>query len=335
MTDRTTGSTSFPRKVLWSSVAVVALSASSVACNQFTVENFAGSKILLNVTNDTQPVPVDQHVELWVREATSDDPGDQRIVRVLYDEGDRGTDTKECTTTGGCTRAAYTIVLAVDFNDGCTIDSLGHLLWMPDAVPDVGGPAQGMDGATAVIRRMHQLIDLNATPALAFVTWDDNTPGNGSAKRPASVMPGQTDPLVPSDRLAACNAYWAQSPYAYSGNPRQLTAPVHGQLLGATDWTSASPPQIVGGVQIITDWALPDAREIWLTQTDATIAALDPNVVDCASAPTTCRGSVLLDGTAGLGGYRTIHFELTSPTVQGLAGAASIQTNLDQQLEEF
>jgi hypothetical protein len=48
-----------------------------------------------------------------------------------------------------------------------------------------------------------------------------------------------------------------------------------------------------------------------------------------------CRGQVILDGLAVTGGTGTIHFELSSPTVVGLSGAAAIEVGLDQTPEQF
>jgi len=337
---------------------------SLLGCDQLGVKDFHGSKILMTMSGAT-PTPAGSHLELWVRDSVDDAPTHQDIVRVLASEG-RHPDTTPCASSDFCPRAAYKVIPAVDLDDGCMIvtdgPNRGMLLWKPEAQP---GPADtdrqlqtaailkrvcelsgGLPGTGEVVMREtgKTCAQLGGQPGVtgplfAFVAWDDASDGRPSLAK--------TEMMSPDQRLALCSdtdisgnpnpgGFWAKSPFAYSGNPLELSRPVHGVLLGTVDYQALSPPQILGGIEITSDWSLLDAREMWFTQTAATIAALDPDRVNCAGgSAAACRGNVLLDGAAVPGGTGTIHFELTSPSVAGLSGSASIQIALDRSPEQF
>lgn len=302
-------------------------------CDHFRVEPFHGSKILMTLSGLPTTAP-GHHVELWARESPDGSLEHQYIDRLLAADGSRRPDGHPCGKDETCVPAAYAIAPAVAFSgsgesfqltDGCMIDAAGHLLWQPEASPREGDAPQGELGAKAVLRRIHQLTDGAASPLLALVSIDDH-----EGERPAV---DESQP--PAERLAACQKFWGASPWAYSGNPFQLTAPVHGQMYGPLDFTSVDPPQILGGIAITSDWALHDAVELWLTDSAASIADLDPSEIDCATRADTCRGRVLLDGAASPGGRNAIHFELSSPSSASAGGSATIQVRLDEDAQPF
>jgi hypothetical protein len=202
-------------------------------------------------------------------------------------------------------------------------------------------------------------------PLFGMVSWDD-----ASAQRPTladtemldaaarlracsdSLEDGSPNPAcfnkakdgspdVGSPILDAPGCFWAKAPFAYTGSPLQTTHPVHGVLYGVADFvsmttaTNPAPPQILGGIHIDTDWALLHAREMWFTQTTATLAALDPSNTDCTGSAATCRGTVVLDLVEVPGGTGTIAFAQGPSMGGGLSGAASIQIALDQTPEQF
>jgi hypothetical protein len=271
--------------------------------------------------------PAGQHLELWARD------GDQDLVRVVAGVGvpDGDIDPQGIAPRK---QGVYQIRQAVDIADPCMIDGQGHLLWKPDAQAGCGpSPPAGCDDASqrmlqamSVETRIHELTDLPATPLFALVSYDDA----------AAAPPMVAADAAPADRLSACQSYWLDSPFAYDGNPLELTAPLHGILYGMVDFTSIAPlpTQVVGGIQVITDFALRDLRELWFTQTTATVDALDPDQIDCVAHPDTCRGAILLQGAAGSPDRGLYRFLLASPTPT-TSGTAAVYTNLDQDPVQF
>jgi hypothetical protein len=137
-------------------------------------------------------------------------------------------------------------------------------------------------------------------------------------------------------RLAQCHAYWERSPRAYSGNPFQLTAPIHGTFLGTLDFVSTTDTgQIAGGIQLDTEYSLRDIRELWLTKTAARVVDVNPDEVDCQARPTTCRGSILVQGNRQTVGRETVHFELAAPQGASGSGSATIFTTLGEDPVPF
>jgi hypothetical protein len=290
------------------------------ACDRFNVVPFAGAKIQLTIAG-ARVTPAGQHLELWARD------GDETLVRVVAGSATDGqVDPQGIAPTR---QGVYVIRQAVDIADPCMIDGAGHLLWQPDAQPGCGAsPPAGCDDASekmlqakAVETRIHQLTDLPSSPLLALVSYDD------AAAQPPTVAATASA----ADRLFACQTWWLSSPFAYDGNPLDLTAPVHGTEFGMLDFTAVAPlpTQVLGGMQVITDFALHDLRELWFTQPQATVNALDPDQIDCAAHPTTCRGPILLQGPAGTSDRGIFRFPLASP-LPTVSGTAAVYTALDQ-----
>ena len=340
----------------------LAVAGACAGCDHFRVESFHGSKVLLTLSG-ARPTAPGRHVELWAGESRG--PGDERFVRLQV--SGRRFDGSPCAKGEVCPDSAYVITQAVGYSgsmlggdfqltDGCMIDALGNLQWSPEAQPDLPPPAcncqpagvmprsqasepdlshsagpQGEPGVKAVMRRIHQITDGTPSPLLVLASWDD-----GSAKR----RPGVIDDKVanPRDRLQQCCDYWCDSPFAYSGNVFQTTAPVHGSMYGTLEFQSVTPAQLLGGISLSVDYALDDVVQLWLTDTGATIAGLDPQQYDCVGHADTCRGAVLVDGKPSKvesGGRGVRHFDLVSPTPGGPSGTAVVQFRLDEDPQPF
>jgi hypothetical protein len=81
---------------------------------------------------------------------------------------------------------------------------------------------------------------------------------------------------APADRLAACQAYWAQSRYSYTPDPYQLGTPMHGVSLGPVDFTTSAPQQRFSGIQFTSPFDLSNLLELWITVETVPPAAVDP-----------------------------------------------------------
>lgn len=270
------------------------------------VPAFRGTRVAMTL-NNLSPTPAGDHLELWVRE------GQESIVRLDAGPG-----------------VAYAIAPVVSFTDPCAIDNQGNLVWTPEAQRDCFGhpcvdDAERQRAAAAIELRMRQLIEFQA-PILAFTHWDDAAAGRPAfdATLPAAV------------RLTQCRDYWARSPSAYSGNPIQLTAPIHGEFLGALDFVSTGETgQLAGGIQFSTDYELRDVRELWLTETAARVEDVDPDQIDCQASPTTCRGRLVVQGNRQVVGRGTVHFELVAPSGASGGGSATVYTSLAEDPVQF
>jgi hypothetical protein len=316
--------------MLWRVVVPLCLALATAACDHFVVSDFAGSRLVLTI-HGASATPAGQHLELWAR--TDDGLGNDLVTRLLFEVP---PDLSIGQTGYSAQASAYTIAQTVDINDPCMIDDNGNLLWKPEA--QTGSDADKMHQAMSVEQRIHQLTDLPASPLLALVSYDDAA----ASERPQQKDPNGAHYIAPDadapTRLDRCkNVFWARSPhYAYTGNPNQLTAPVHGQLFGMLDFQNVAPqpPQIVGGINIETRFGLHDLREIWFTQTPATVEMVDPKELDCAAHPQSCRGTLLLQGDAGTPNKGIYHFELSSP-LTGVSGSAAVYTRLDEDSVQF
>lgn len=116
--------------------------------------------------------------------------------------------------------------------------------------------------------------------------------------------------------------YWAASPITYTPNPAQLTAPLHGVLLGLVAYNTVTPPSSYDGIRIDTPVGLKGIKELYLT---TETAALD----QVTAVP---HGPVFLDGEPNRGGRDVVHFDLRGPTA---SGSAALLTNLDEDPVQF
>jgi hypothetical protein len=289
----------------WLMVPLWALCWGSSGCD-LAVPAFRGTRIAMTL-NNLPPTPAGDHLELWARD------GQENIVRLDAGPG-----------------VAYAIAPVVSFTDPCAIDAQGNLVWTPPAQRDCFGhpcvdDAERQRAAEAIELRMRQLIEFQA-PILVFTHWDD-----AAASRPAF-----DETLPAAVRLAQCRDYWNRSPRAYSGNPVQLTAPIHGEFLGALDFVSTTETgQLAGGIQFSTDYELRDVRELWLTETAARVVDVDPDQIDCQASPETCRGRIVVQGNRQLVGRGTVHFELAAPSGASGGGSATVYTSLAEDPVQF
>lgn len=274
-----------------------------VGCDAFTVKPFAGAVIELEIFGATASAP-GEHLELWARNQFDD------VLRlpILY------------AGKAGPSRHGLQVRLAVDPRDPCLIDRGGHLLTSSDAYPrsiTVAGVIQTPDEQAQQVR--NRLAQLNGPPLgrqasslLAVVPYYDDR----LRPRPDA----DADPRVPAaQRLADCTAYWNASPFSFTGNPAQVTAPLHSIAYGFIGYTTVDPPTSISGIRLDTPVHLKGLRELWLTQESAPLEAVDPQH----------RGPVFLVGSVDGGGRRVLHLTLTSP-LPGVSGSAAVLADLDE-----
>lgn len=330
-------------------------------CDRLTVESFHGSRVLMTLAGFSSPTPEGNHVEIWARSVA---PGGtiSTTARVLASEGGLEADGAKCRqpeawnkekrfaaacvplptgTTRNCGKQAFRLVPALGpfhlenghaiLDDPCAIDEAGNLMWDKKALDPATGQPQGDLAAKALQKHIDDLL-LNQPPLLALVPWDDDVDKAAVPLREALKDPSKVDA---GGRLCACRNYWYASAAAYTPNPRQLTAPLHGNLLGVVDYVTLQPPQSFGGISFPSDWALQNAVEFWITETTALVNELSPTSIDCATSSKTCRGRVLLDGNGVSTGPGTTHFELRSPDNPNISGSALIEFNLDKDPNQF
>ncbi len=278
------------------SVAVLALVGGlSAGCETLSARPFAGTLIEMTIAGAGESPP-GTHLELWARSANDD------IIRV-----NPLTDTNQHLTSYG-----LQIKLAVDPSDPCLIDDKGNLITTAAAyqTTKVAGVTQTPEQQAQTIQnRLDQILSTSlggnqSQSLLAIVAASEGT-------RPTIAADASA-----ADRLAACNAYWKEQPLAYSGNPRQITAPIHGVLYGFVTYTTTSPPAGYDGIRIETPVHLKGLRELWLTSETASIAAVDPKA----------RGPVFLHSEPAKGGRGVVFFNLLGTSA---AGTAALYVDLD------
>jgi hypothetical protein len=294
----------------------------ALGCNGgLTVDSFIGSIAQLTIVG-AAPTAAGSHLELWTRNQNAD------LIRVdasyTFPDPVDHTQTKTIYTLG------LSIRPAVDRNDPCFIDGKGNLLTTPAAYQTTmlaGITETPQEQAQAYVNRIKQITsttDCDATAPtdcgaqastlLAVVPFDDTPPPQVMATDSASV------------RLAACQAYWAKSPLAYTGNPAQVTAPIHGTAYGFVYYQTNRPSAAYDGIRIDSPTNLAGAQDLWFSTETAPLAMVDGNN----------QGPIFLEGKADQGGNDVIHFDLTAPSAAStVTGTAALYTNLDNSSVEF
>jgi hypothetical protein len=282
----------------------VALCVGAPGCNGgLTVKTFVGSVVQMSITGSGVTAP-GTHLEVWTRNQNND------ILRV--DSSYTFPDPNDHTTTKTIYTQGLQIRAAVDKDDPCMIDGKGNLLVTPAAYQQrtVGGNVEtAEEQAQSFINRISQLTSTSAggqeaNTLLAVVPYDE-TP-----------LPAVTASSTAAERLAACKGYWDKSPLAYTGNPPQVTAPLHGTAYGFVSFTTTRPVASYDGIRLDSPTKLDGAQELWLSVETAALDKVDGDN----------QGPVFLEGKPSPGGNGVIHFDLTGPSA---SGDAAIYVNLD------
>jgi hypothetical protein len=293
----------------------------SAGCD-LTVRPFSGTILALSLRGAAPSTP-GQHLELWARSQYDD------IIRInsTYDAPKPG----DPQTTVRLYPFGFAVRPVITLDNPCVIDDSGNLLVTAAAYPDTvvldGVTQTPEDQAASVRARIRQLDSTSicdgsggnplshcgeqASTMLGAVGWD------AALATPPTQMDIPFD-TAPGDRLARCKAYWDSSPFAYTGNPAQQTAPAHGQLLGAIAYQTSVPPSGYDGITITSPTSLVGARELWITVEGDTVDPLH-------------RGPVYLQGFPDDGGSYDLHFDLRAPANSSLAvaGSAALLVGLD------
>jgi hypothetical protein len=283
----------------------------TAGCNGgLTVKSFVGSIVQLSIVG-AGPTASGQHLEVWTRNQNND------FIRVdasyTFPDPNDHTQTKTVFTKG------LQIRPAVERMDPCMIDGKGNLLTTAAAYQTVtvGGNVETPDEQAKVYN--NRIDQITATSAggqvaatlLAVTPYDPNTP------------PVVASIATAAERLAACKSYWDKSPLAYTGNPAQVTAPIHGTAYGFVSFTTTKPVAAYDGIRLDSPTKLSGAVELWLSTEDVPLDQVDGNNP----------GPVFLDGTSGPGGQGIIHFDLVGPS--NVSGQAAIYFNLDDTSVSF
>jgi hypothetical protein len=281
----------------------------SAGCNSLSVKAFVGTVVQMTFAGSAPTAP-GTHLELWTRDANN---GIIRVDGTYYTYTD--PTTKKSTTVNPF---GLMIRDAVVFDDPCLIDDKGNLLTTAAAYKTlkVAGITETPDEQAQTVKNRVAQITSTAVGGmesanLLAVTPYDETP-----------LP-QVDPAASAaDRLTACKTYWATSPFAYTGNPAQITAAVHGEVYGFVGYTTTTPPAGYDGIRIDSPTTLNGAQELWLSLESVPLANVDP----------ANQGPVYLEGKPDQGGNGVIHFDLTGPTA---SGTAALEVNLDDTSVSF
>jgi len=287
---------------------------------------FAGTIIEMTLSG-AQPNAPGEHLELWARTAHDDVVG----VRASYEMPEGRLDAR-----------GVVIRPAISMGDPCMIDGEGHLLVTADAYPStvkVAGVPQSPEEQAAQVRaRIAQLTTAascdgsggnpashcgrEAITLFAVVPYEHALPDGTFVAPPSTpVIPFDTPP---KERLDICSGYWATSPLAYTPNPAQLTAPLHGTVWGFVNFTTTAPPGNFNAIRMDSPERLVGIRELFFT--------VEPDQVDPHQ-----RGPLYLQGTPGMGGNSWVHFDLLPPfgSQLAVAGAAALFVETDQYPTKF
>jgi hypothetical protein len=287
-------------------VAPLALSA---GCNSLSVKTFVGTIVQMTFEGSAATAP-GTHLELWTRDAND---GIIRVDGTYYTYTDPTTKKSTSVSPFG-----LMIRQAVALDDPCLIDKKGNLLTSPDAytTKKVAGITETPDEQAQTVKNRIMQITSTSSGGTQSANLLAVTPADDTA------LP-QIDPAASAaDRLTACTMYWNSSPFAYTGNPAQVTAPVHGEVYGFVGYTTTTPPSGYDGIRIDSPTTLQGAQELWLSLESVPVANVDP----------VNQGPVYLEGKPDQGGNDVIHFDLTGPTA---SGTAALEVNLDDTSVSF
>ncbi|MGZ3438520.1 MAG: hypothetical protein ACXVDD_03350 [Polyangia bacterium] len=302
---------------------LAALALSVAGCDSLSAKSYAGTVIEMAIEGAT-PTPAAHHLELWARDRYDD------ILRVdaLYDSSSH--------------LASFGLQIrdAIRLEDPCIIvtdptsPTYGELLVMPSAYP---ATVTNNDIAQTPAQQAQQVRN-----RIAQVTSSDScvsdllSPGQMFCGRQAAtllaVVPADATPppSVPPDAPAAtraslCQAYWSASALAYTGNPAQLTAPLHGSVYGFIGYSTTSPPAGYDGLRLDSPTNLRGIQELWLTSESVPVAEVDAHN----------QGALFLDGVPTPGGRELVHFDLRSLSMQPISGTAALYVGLDDNAAGF
>lgn len=292
-------------------------------CDSLSAHSFAGTVLQMALEGAAPTAPA-EHLELWARDGHDD------VIRVdaLFDPTDHRV------TMGMQIRGAVTL------DDPCMIVSdpaaptYGELLVMPAAYPDavtINGVTQSPAQQAQQVRNRIAQVTTGAT-----CLPDLFDPGRKFCGRQATallaVLPADGAPPTPlppdataAERAAVCEAYWSGSPLAYTPNPAQLTAPLHGVVYGFVGYVTTTPPAGYDGLRLDSPTNLAGIQELWLTREQVAVADVDPSN----------RGPVLLQGFPTPGGRDVVHFDLRSLSGEPISGTAALYITLDENTVEL
>jgi hypothetical protein len=269
-------------------VAALVAAVGATGCESLAVTPFSGTNVSLELKGSSVS-QAGQHFEMWGRNSDND------ILRIGY----RASPTQ-------AQIFGFMIRIAVTPTDPCMINDSGYVITDPRAYPGnvtVAGVTQTpAEQATAISVIIHEVTAVSLggeqqSNLLLAVPYDE-TP-----------EPQLTADATPDERRAACNAYWAASPYAYTAAPLTLTEPMHGMALGPVDYSTSAPLNSFSTMPFVSSYDLSNLQEFWIT-----LESVPPESVDPLN-----RGPAYLQGNRVQRGDDTINFDLTGsdPSVSG------------------
>jgi hypothetical protein len=225
----------------------------SSACQSLTVKPFTGTVIDLDIAHATANKP-GEHYELWGRNQ------DDNIIRISYLVNKQEV-------------FGLQLRLAISPSDPCIISDAGYLLTDPAAYPGnsdnagiVQTPAQQ---AAQVVLKIRQVTG----PDLGGLQDKDLyavTPVDGNA------APQLAAGASAAARLAACQAYWAKGPDAYTPDPYEVAVGRHGTILGFVDYQTTQPLQSFSDIYLDSPYDLSNLVEMWFTTESVPPEQVDP-----------------------------------------------------------
>jgi hypothetical protein len=249
-------------------------------CDDLAVKEFAGTNLQLQLRGSAV-TPPGQHLEMWGRNRNDD------ILRIGYR-----------LSSGQPQLYGFQIRIGIDPADPCIINDSGYLVTDPRAYPkaiDFGGVVQSPEQQALQIQlRIQQITALSVggmqTSSLLITAPYDTT-----------VAPVIAAGATPAERRSACEAYWAQSPWAYTPDPLIISQPRHGATMGPVYYATASPQASYDGIYLTSLLDLDDLQEFWITTEQGGPADVDR----------LHRGPVYLQGYRVERGRGYVNFDLT------------------------